>query len=131
MQTIKYSRQREALLDNLAHRYDHPTADMLYESIRPAYPHISLGTVYRNLNLLSEQGRLTKLSCGDGTVHYDYNTSPHYHFYCKDCGRMIDISMPYLEDIDSMVEPEIGKADSHSLIFYGCCKNCSDKKSLE
>ncbi len=131
MQTIKYSRQREALLDNLSHRYDHPTADMLYESIRAKYPHISLGTVYRNLNLLSEQGRLLKLSCGDGTVHYDYNTSPHYHFYCKSCGRMLDISMSYLEDIDSMVDPEVGRADSHSLIFYGCCKKCSDKKSLE
>ncbi len=131
MQTIKYSRQREALLDNLSHRYDHPTADMLYESIRVEYPHISLGTVYRNLNLLSEQGRLLKLSCGDGTVHYDYNTSPHYHFYCKSCGRMLDISMSYLEDIDSMVDPEVGRADSHSLIFYGCCKKCSDKKSLE
>ncbi len=131
MQTIKYSRQREALLDNLSHRYDHPTADMLYESIRAEYPHISLGTVYRNLNLLSEQGRLLKLSCGDGTVHYDYNTSPHYHFYCKSCGRMLDISMSYLEDIDSMVDPEVGRADSHSLIFYGCCKKCSDKKSLE
>lgn len=68
MKTLKYSRQRESIKACLMSRKDHPTADALYTSIREQFPNISLGTVYRNLNLLVELGEIRKLSCGDGTV---------------------------------------------------------------
>ena len=80
MKTLKYSRQRESIKACLMGRKDHPTADALYTSIREQFPNISLGTVYRNLNLLVELGEIRKLSCGDGTDHFDYDTSPHYHY---------------------------------------------------
>ena len=76
MKTLKYSRQRESIKACLMGRKDHPTADALYTSIREQFPNISLGTVYRNLNLLVELGEIRKLSCGDGTDHFDYDTSP-------------------------------------------------------
>ena len=76
MKTLKYSRQRESIKACLMSRKDHPTADALYTSIREQFPNISLGTVYRNLNLLVELGEIRKLSCGDGTDHFDYDTSP-------------------------------------------------------
>ena len=66
MKTLKYSRQRESIKACLMSRKDHPTADALYTSIREQFPNISLGTVYRNLNLLVELGEIRKLSCGDG-----------------------------------------------------------------
>ena len=93
MKTLKYSRQRESIKTCLMGRKDHPTADALYTSIREQFPNISLGTVYRNLNLLVDLGEIRKLSCGDGTDHFDYDTSPHYHFVCKECGKIMDISM--------------------------------------
>ena len=91
MKTLKYSRQRESIKTCLMGRKDHPTADALYTSIREQFPNISLGTVYRNLNLLVDLGEIRKLSCGDGTDHFDYDTSPHYHFVCKECGKIMDI----------------------------------------
>ena len=63
MKTLKYSRQRESIKSCLMARHDRPTADALYTSIREEYPNISLGTVYRNLNLLVELGEIQKLTC--------------------------------------------------------------------
>ena len=69
MAALKYSRQREAIKSYLCGREDHPTADMIYTSIRGDFPNISLGTVYRNLNLLVETGEIQRLTCGDGADH--------------------------------------------------------------
>ena len=66
MKILKYSRQRESIKSCLSGRTDHPTADMIYTDIKEEFPNISLGTVYRNLNLLSELGEVQKLACGDG-----------------------------------------------------------------
>ena len=87
MKTLKYSRQRESIKACLMSRKDHPTADALYTSIREQFPNISLGTVYRNLNLLVELGEIRKLSCGDGTDHFDYDTSPRlgYGIFLRQC----------------------------------------------
>ena len=71
MKDLKYSRQREAILDNLKSRVDHPTADMLFQSLRKDDPKISLGTVYRNLGLLAELGRINKISAQNGIERYD------------------------------------------------------------
>ena len=85
MKTIKYSRQRESVKACLMSRRDHPTAEAIYASIREEYPNISLGTVYRNLNLLEELGEVRKLRCGNGPDHFDgdmwtsgrYSYEPH------------------------------------------------------
>ena len=93
MKTLKYSRQRESIKANLMSRHDHPTADALYASIREEFPNISLGTVYRNLNLLVETGEILKLTCGNGPDHYDGNAAPHYHFVCRECGQVYDMDL--------------------------------------
>ena len=79
MKILKYSRQRESIKASLMNRKDHPTADAVYASIREEFPNISLGTVYRNLNLLVELGEVQKLTFGDGKDHFDADTSLHYH----------------------------------------------------
>ena len=71
MATLKYSRQRESIKEFLMTRKDHPTADVVYENVRKIYPNISLGTVYRNLSLLSELGEIQKLSNFGGADHFD------------------------------------------------------------
>lgn len=118
----KHSRQRDAILENLMNRYDHPTADRVYASLKPDYPKLSLGTVYRNLSLLVDEGAILKISCGDGTEHYDGHTADHGHFVCRKCGRLVDLFLP--EDSQSVRSSEIGKIESRTLIYYGECKNC-------
>lgn len=79
IKSLKKSRQREAVYDFLMTRKDHPTADFIYENVRKTFPNISLGTVYRNLNLLVELGQAQRFSTYDGYDHFDGNPAPHYH----------------------------------------------------
>ena len=104
MPGLKYSRQRESIINCLKGRKDHPTADMIYASVREEYPKISLGTVYRNLSLLVDQGEILRFSCGEGQDHYDADTSQHYHFVCKKCRAVSDLHMPPLEHIDALAK---------------------------
>lgn len=128
MKTLKYSRQRESIKTCLMSRHDHPTADALYMSIREEFPNVSLGTVYRNLNLLVDLGEIQKLTCGDGADHFDADTSPHYHFICRDCKSVVDLPMGAMEDMNHMAEQCIGgQVDSHTIYFYGTCSECMKK----
>lgn len=79
MATIKYSRQRESIKRFLMSRDDHPTADTIYMHVRKEFPNISLGTVYRNLSLLTQQGEIQKITT-DGADRYDRHVEPHSHF---------------------------------------------------
>lgn len=124
---LKYSRQREAIKSFLMTRKDHPTADVVYENVRKEFPNISLGTVYRNLTLLSDMGELLRLRVGDGMDHFDADTSPHYHFICQDCGRVIDLDMDSLEAIDNIAGANFGgQIKGHVTYFYGSCENCTE-----
>jgi len=125
MKTLKYSRQRESIKACLMARHDHPTADALYTLIREEYPNISLGTVYRNLNLLVELGEIQKLTCGDGADRFDADTSPHYHFVCKNCGKVSDLPLDPLVNINHLAQEHAdGTVESHTIYFYGTCKEC-------
>ena len=132
MKTLKYSRQRESIKANLMSRRDHPTADALYASIREEFPNISLGTVYRNLNLLVETGEILKLTCGNGPDHCDGNATPHYHFVCRECGQIYDIDLDEMTGLNASVQSKApGKIDSHSILFYGHCYQCMEKDKTE
>lgn len=125
MKTLKYSRQRESIKACLMERKDHPTADVLYTSIREEFPNISLGTVYRNLNLLVDLGEIQRLSCGDGTDHFDYDTHPHYHYVCRTCGAITDLSMETSCDLENTARKcTDGTIEDHTIFFYGVCGNC-------
>ena len=125
---MKYSRQREAVIECLRNRHDHPTADALFQTLREEDPKISLGTVSRNLGLLVELGEIRKISTGDGCERYDYITEDHYHFICNHCGRIFDLDTKQMEGIHkSVVNENIATIDSHELTFYGICKECYKK----
>lgn len=129
MQTLKYSRQREAIKEFLISRTDHPTADTVYSNIRQEFPNISLGTVYRNLSLLSDIGEILKISMGEGGDRFDGNIKPHYHFLCTECKQVIDLDMKNLEHIDELASVNFsGKVEGHMAYFYGKCENCINKK---
>lgn len=131
MKTLKYSRQRESIKSCLMNRTDHPTADALYLSIREEFPNISLGTVYRNLNLLVELGEIIRFTCGDGSEHFDFTTDQHYHFVCKTCGKIHDLPVSMVRETgDFFTEPVPGRIDTHALFFYGECTDCLNKKLM-
>ena len=123
---LKYSRQREAIKSFLMTRKDHPTADVVYENVRREFPNISLGTVYRNLTLLSDMGELLRLRVGDGMDHFDATTTPHYHFICNTCGRVIDLNIDSLESINEIAGAGFGgRIEGHVAYFYGSCDECT------
>lgn len=127
---LKYSRQREYIKENLMHREDHPTADMIYADVREVFPNISLGTVYRNLQLLTDIGEIQKLNVGDGVDHFDAKTFPHYHFICRECGSVIDLQMGNIDTIKDIAGVNFdGQIAGHITYFYGVCGNCCKKES--
>lgn len=124
----KYSRQREAILKLLKDRIDHPTADTLYEDVRKVIPNISLGTVYRNLAMLSKNGDILKISMADGSDRFDGNVMPHYHFTCNKCGAVSDIHMPQAEELNKNAACYAdGVIENHFIMFNGCCNACMCK----
>ena len=128
MAALKYSRQREAIKSFLMTRKDHPTADVVYENVRKEFPNISLGTVYRNLTLLSDMGELLRLRVGDGMDHFDATTEPHYHFICHGCGRVIDLEIENLDSINEIAGAGFGgRIAGHVTYFYGSCENCTER----
>lgn len=124
----KYSRQRELIKDFLCTRKDHPTADVVYMNVRQQYPNISLGTVYRNLTLLSDTGEIQRLRLGDGVDHFDADTLPHNHFICTQCGSVLDLEMESIDYISEAAGEHFnGTIDGHVTYFYGTCGDCCKK----
>lgn len=122
---LKHSKQREMIKDFLMSRYDHPTADVVYMNVRQQNPNISLGTVYRNLTLLADIGEIQRLRLGDGVDHFDADTSPHYHFVCSNCGRVIDLKMDSIDGIRDIAAKDFdGSITGHMTYFYGSCSQC-------
>lgn len=125
---LKHSRQRDMIKAFLMGRKDHPTADVVYTNVRQENPNISMGTVYRNLTLLSDIGEIQRLRLGDGVDHFDADTSEHYHFICEDCGSVMDLDMPNIDVIQETANEHFdGMITGHMTYFFGSCGNCTKK----
>ena len=124
MAITKHSKQRDAIIEELCQRYDHPTAEEIYLTLKIKMPNLSLGTVYRNLNMLSDDGTIQKISVG-GADHFDGNAKNHYHMLCTECKRLIDVAYPVIEDIEQKAVDFVdGKITSHTITFIGVCSGC-------
>lgn len=129
MKKQRHSRQRKLILDIVASRHDHPTADQIYLDVRAQDSQISRGTIYRNLGILSENGEITdvKVPAAD---RYDSRLDKHYHMFCTGCKKVFDVPLEYQEQYDEQVEKETGfKISRHRLVFEGLCQECSLKKN--
>ena len=124
---MRYSRQREMITDIIKGRCDHPTADMIYSTARERDPNVSLGTVYRNLKQLSDDGVIITLETVDKRLHYDGDTSRHSHFICTDCGRIIDLFKP-AETPNELKELGL-TVSGEKCIYYGLCTDCQNSKN--
>ncbi|MBM2804272.1 MAG: ferric uptake regulator, Fur family [Deltaproteobacteria bacterium] len=103
----------------------HPTADQIYDRVRKKLSHISLGTVYRNLQKLVSDDKLQVLMLGRAQ-HFDPLVERHQHFICESCDRVFDVMVDRQREIKPAKLPHEGfKVTSHQLAFYGVCKHCS------
>ena len=124
---MNYSKQRELVFQTVLQNPIHPTADAVYEQVRRENPKISLGTVYRNLNFLSEMGMLRKISLPVGSDRFDGRLDEHYHMACTRCGRVFDVECAALEDLDRQIMESQGfQVQQRHLLLTGLCKECRE-----
>jgi Fur family peroxide stress response transcriptional regulator len=124
----KHSRKRDAILRVIQSTTSHPGAQWVYDQLKPAIPDLSLGTVYRNINLFLQEGSVISVGVVDGEERFDGFTAPHPHFVCGHCGRVIDIPCPEPETLKLLAG---GKGDFsidyRKTTFYGVCGECGGK----
>jgi len=126
----RMTNQRRVILDELRKMHSHPTADELYRVVRRIIPHISLGTVYRNLEVLSEMGCIKKIELGGNQKRFDGNVEEHYHVRCVKCNRIIDVPKSTIKALDYSCELENGgKILGCTIHFYGLCERCIQTRS--
>ena len=129
---MHYSKQRQMVLDTMLGSDLHPTADMVYHLVRKEKPDISLATVYRNLNMLTEQGALRKIFMPNGSDRFDWNLSPHDHMVCQCCGKVFDISSPLFAGLETERMDRTGfQVTRHDFVVYGICKDCLDREDTQ
>ena len=123
----RYSRQRESIYRCLRESREHPTAEMVYHMLKPDNPSLSLGTVYRNLNLLADEGIITRMPFP--VERYDANNEPHPHFRCRKCGAVYDLEgVEYDASLDEKIGVLSGhQVDRHDLVFSGICTHCATR----
>ena len=119
----RYSRQRELIYEALRQTEQHPTAEMIYQWLKPANPSLSLGTVYRNLNLLADEGAIRRMAFP--VERYDAKTMPHPHFCCDQSGAVYDLHLPYDAELDRQALLASGHdVTGHEVVFHGICTKC-------
>ncbi len=119
------TKQRKVIVEELKKLKTHPTATSLYELVRKRLPKISLGTVYRNLDLLGEAGIIQKLETAGTQKRFDGTVENHYHVRCVQCGQVDDIPLPLFGEIEELLGGLSNyKILSHRLEFQGICPSC-------
>jgi Fur family transcriptional regulator, ferric uptake regulator len=122
---LKMTKQRRVIVEELKKLKTHPTATVLYELVIKRLPRISLGTVYRNLDLLAEAGIIQKLETAGTQKRFDGTVENHYHVRCVQCGQVDDIPLPLLGEIEDLLSGLSNyKILSHRLEFQGVCPSC-------
>lgn len=128
------TRQRVALLEALESTSTHPTASWLFDKLKKNDPKISLGTVYRNLSFLAEEGVIQVIRPEKGPDRFDAITGVHYHVECSGCGNVADVKIPKkqasTESLCSAAELSSGyRITSHRIHFSGLCPVCQNSFS--
>ncbi len=124
------TRQRSMILEELKKMNSHPTADELYEIVRSVLPNISLGTVYRNLDILSDMGQIVILEIDGNKKRFDGNIEKHYHIHCINCNSVTDINMKTVK-IDYSQDTTKGcNIIDHRIHFIGLCEECSKHNNV-
>jgi Fur family transcriptional regulator, peroxide stress response regulator len=124
---MRLTTQRQIILEELGKVTSHPTANEVYDMVRKRLPRIGLGTVYRNLELMAETGMILKLEVGGTQKRFDATVAPHYHIRCLSCGKVDDLEIPVMADINkTAAELSHYQVLGHHIEFSGLCSECSN-----
>ncbi len=126
---MKMTKQRKHIIETLKEVDTHPTADSVYEMVREKLPNVSMGTVYRNLKVLSKNGYIQRLDTVGLQKHYDGNTENHHHIVCEKCDRVSDLPVDmrvYFSINEEKVEGF--KVTGYSFMMQGICPECMKEK---
>ncbi|HOJ68244.1 MAG TPA: transcriptional repressor [Candidatus Hydrogenedentes bacterium] len=128
----RMTRQRRIILETLRAMRTHPTAEELFQVVRQKMPRISLGTVYRNLDVLCRSGQVLKLDNAGQQAHYDGDVGRHYHIRCVECGKIEDL---YPAEVSGISFPQVHNPSyqvlSWTLLFEGICPDCAERVDQE
>ena len=131
MPIVRRRRKRDAILYLMRSTTCHPSADWVYQRMRDQFPDVSLGTVYRNLKQLSEEGLIKSVGVVDGQERFDARISPHSHFVCNQCGAVQDLPNCVSEETIAPLGEEYGFVEqSYELHIYGVCKDCAQLEAV-
>lgn len=124
MAQSRMTRQRAVILEVLRSVHTHPTADEIHGMVRERLPHISLGTVYRNLEILTNAGEILRLDRAGIQKHFDGNPTPHQHVRCKCCGKIGDVVSPVHLPTPDGAYAENFTIQDVEVEFVGLCLDC-------
>jgi Fe2+ or Zn2+ uptake regulation protein len=117
--------QQRAILDYIQKNAHHATAEEVYIHLRKSLPQLSLGTVYRNLERLSDRRLIAKVIIRN-VAHFESQIAPHYHAVCLSCGAIDNIDVSPATDIEEFFSRSTDfKLTSHELVLYGLCPKCN------
>ncbi|MEJ2039489.1 MAG: transcriptional repressor [Desulfosarcinaceae bacterium] len=126
------TQQRRVILEELRRHNIHPTADILYDIVRAKLPRISLGTVYRNLEILTALGEIQTLDLSGSQKRYDGNPHKHYHIRCMQCDRVDDAPIAPMAQLESdLYGATVYTIIGHRLEFIGLCPECSKNPQVD
>ncbi len=121
--------QKKLVLETVQQLQRHITADEVYQTILKKHPKIGKGTVYRNLNILVEEGKIRKIEIPNGSDFYDFTLKNHYHVRCLKCQNLFDVDMDEIDNIYHLIHDTHGfKFLDYDILFKGICPNCSKKE---
>ncbi|MCI2429894.1 transcriptional repressor [Candidatus Acetothermia bacterium] len=123
------TKQRQAIYAALQGDTSHPTAEEIYLKVKRQLPHISLGTVYRNLKLLVEQNLVKEIAVAEGPARYDFRTDDHQHFLCDTCGRVYDLKVSLGLQLRELERTGF-TVQRRQLVLYGLCPRCRQAASV-
>ena len=125
---MRYSRQRELIKEVVFSTNAHPSADWVYDKVKKTFPNISLGTIYRNLKQLSKMGIIKTIY--DGSVaRFDWNTHPHNHLKCIECGRITDVKIDKTNNLtDKILDNHSFDVHDIEVTFIGTCSEHNNNK---
>lgn len=123
----RHSETRDRIYEYMCSTKAHPSAETIYTALKPGIPKLSLATVYVNLKLLKEQGKIIRVANVDGNERYDANCEDHVHFVCDTCGSVIDLMDSDIQAIKNFCNIGKLKINSVQVVLHGVCEGCTVK----
>ena len=122
---IRHSDVRDKIYEYLCGTKTHPSANMIYNDLKPSIPKLSLGTVYTNLKLFEDLGQVVRVANVNGFERYDADTFEHVHLVCDECGAVIDITDADIRKAKKACQAGQAKIKSIQIVLHGTCEKCS------